>query len=179
MITEAQRAEEWLPVVGYEGLYEVSDFGRVRSVNRFVAGKYGNSVLANGKILNQRGGRYLSVTFVVNRKGKQASTHVVVLSAFCGIRKNGFQGNHKNGIRHDNRLSNLEWCSQSENMKHAYRIGLSRPTHPRPVIRINDGRRFASLADAARSINSRPQSIWRVCSGTRKHTKGWCFSYAY
>lgn len=105
--------EIWKDVVGYEGFYEVSNLGNVRR-----KGKANN---LKGRI--HRDG-YMLLVLCVNCKGKSFQVHRLVASAFIVNRKNREQVNHKNGIKSDNRLENLEWATRSENAIHAHKIGL-------------------------------------------------------
>lgn len=86
---------------------------------------------------------YSLVTLCGNGLKKQISVHVLVATAFLGERPHGFVVNHKNGVRTDNRASNLEWVSQSENVKHAYE-------HKLRVINEAHRQRAASLGRARR-----------------------------
>ena len=95
--------ESWLPIVGYEGKYEVSDFGNVKNV------KTGRIL----KLLNAKG--YLHVNLFNNGR-KQHSVHRLALLTFLPIDEIK-EVNHKNHIKSDNRLENLEWCSRSENTR--------------------------------------------------------------
>lgn len=112
--------ETWLPVVGYEGYYEVSDLGRVRSIDRIipVRGVQGRR-RCRGTILtlwtNEDG--YLSAHLNKNgNKRTDCPVHGLVLTAFVGRRPPGLGARHLSGDRTDARLSNLAWSTQSENM---------------------------------------------------------------
>jgi hypothetical protein len=110
----------WRPVVGYEGRYEVSDAGEVKSY----VGRLKSSNLA-GRIVTpciSRG--YPKVDLAMNGKKRPFTVHRLVMAAFVGVRPAGFQINHKNGIKTDNRLENLEYCSTAANRQHAYDTGL-------------------------------------------------------
>lgn len=109
--------ERWLPVVGYEGLYEVSDLGRVRSVDAMVAGVFGRTQIRRGKILKQSpSGSYLAVVLSKCGKIKTHRIHKLVLEAFVGPRPDGCEARHfpDRDIR-NNRLSNLSWGTALEN----------------------------------------------------------------
>jgi hypothetical protein len=112
-VFKGNEEEQWKPVAGFTG-YEVSDQGRVRS---FKSGK--------AKILKQikcKGYSYVNLY----KKGKKhfKSVHRLVAEAFLGIPEVKLEVNHKNGLKTDNRLSNLEWVTPLENMIHAVETGL-------------------------------------------------------
>jgi hypothetical protein len=129
------KKEEWRSIKGYEGLYEVSDLGRVRSLERedwimpyWGCGERVKRVRA-GKILIPRIGsnKYLRVCLSSHHcQKKDQQIHRLVATAFLPNQREKTQVNHKNGERNDNRLINLEWATASENIKHAYLTGLNK-----------------------------------------------------
>lgn len=110
--------ENWLPVVGWEDLYEVSDLGRVRSLTR-----YGFTLLGKrsygGKFVNPvtRKDGYQIVNLTSGKSRKQKFIHSMVLEAFVGQRPEAHHACHNNGDMLDNRLENLRWDTVSGNMK--------------------------------------------------------------
>ena len=108
--------ERWLPVVGYEGWYSVSDRGRVRRDLQ----RKGTTA---GKILRHVGCNGYG-TVVLSKEGitKRFTVHLLVARAFLGQAPTGKQVNHKNGIRNDSRLENLEYVTQQENILHGRRV---------------------------------------------------------
>lgn len=117
--------EQWRPVVGYEGLYEVSDQGRVRSLGR-VAIRRGYPLRIPGRVLRPTPGDAGRVCIrLFNRDGvkKTLRVSVLVLAAFVGPRPEGLDGCHNNGDPTDNRLSNLRWDTRSANARDAVRHG--------------------------------------------------------
>ncbi|ARM70701.1 HNH endonuclease [Mycobacterium phage Soul22] len=117
--------EQWRPVVGYEGMYEVSDLGRVRSVDRCVVTKSGPRTY-RGRLLHQHpdGRGYLRASLSrVGDKPRMFKVHRLVLEAFVGPRPGNLSGCHNNGINTDNRLENLRWDSHTENMLDVVRHG--------------------------------------------------------
>lgn len=114
--------EIWKDVVGYEGLYQVSNLGRVKSIKTW----NGYEHLDEEKIMKpyktKRG--YESIGFTKNSKTKTHRLHRVVANAFIPNLENKPVINHKNGIKDDNRVENLEWCTSSENTIHAMKTGL-------------------------------------------------------
>lgn len=111
--------EIWKPVVGYEGLYEVSNLGNIRRIWR-----YGKPWVHTLKSKTTRDG-YLEATLTKNSKAKSIRTHRIVAMAFLG-HPDGKEVNHIDGNKKNNSVENLEWVTPSENQKHAYRIGLQK-----------------------------------------------------
>lgn len=117
--------ENWKPVVGYESFYEVSDRGRVRSKDRQVwngRGFYNKK----GRILKQSKTTtgYWKVELSKDGEKKSKKVHRLVAESFIPLSKGKPLINHKDGNPLNNKVENLEWCNQSENMKHAYETGL-------------------------------------------------------
>ena len=106
--------EDWRDIAGYEGYYQVSSFGRVRSQYR------GDRVLKP----TLDGPGYPRVTVVKDGVRSTRFVHRFVAIAFLPLLDGRDQVNHKNGVKADNRVDNLEWCTQFENMRHAVDTGL-------------------------------------------------------
>lgn len=110
--------ERWLAIPGYEGAYEVSDLGRVRSLEREMLGKDGVVQARRGGILRPatlKSG-YLSLGLYAYNEGTASLVHRLVLLAFVGPAPEGMECCHGNGDRIDNRLINLRWASHLDNM---------------------------------------------------------------
>jgi len=102
--------KEWRDIPGYEGLYKVSNFGEVYS-------SYKKKLLTPVK-----NSGYHSFNLHKNKSGKIIKAHRIVMEAFKG--KSSLTINHINGVKTDNRLENLEYCSHRDNLLHAFRLGL-------------------------------------------------------
>ena len=142
-------SEIWKDVVGYEGFYQVSNLGRVRSCERYVpyynANQTGKRVYTKkhikSKILKpcEYYGYYCVSLYNANHKMKLCKIHRLVMQAFCG--NSDLTVNHINGVKTDNRLENLEYLSIADNTYHAIRTGLRNTTgenNPRAKLSKND-----------------------------------------
>ena len=118
--------EYWKDVVGYEGLYQVSNLGRVKSLERTIQ-RTTNKQKIKERILSQGLSTtgYKKVVLYKNKNRKNKKVHRLVAEAFIPNTENKRTVNHKNGIKTDNKFSNLEWATYSENMKHAYSNNLN------------------------------------------------------
>jgi hypothetical protein len=114
--------EIWERCIGFENSYEISTLGNVRSVDRFVEGRRG---LIKGKNINKRKNKrgYYEIRVGINGKYEDRIVHRLVAKTFIPNLENKPQVNHINGNKLDNRIENLEWNTNSENQKHAYKIG--------------------------------------------------------
>lgn len=121
--------DEWRPVVGFETTYEVNDIGQVRRSGAAAKNGKGHGGGAKiGRLLTDHdNGGYRSVQLWKNGKPTMKLVHVMVAEAFLPPRPLGYEVNHDSGIKDNNLVSNLEWMTRSENMKHAYRTGLRQP----------------------------------------------------
>lgn len=112
--------EIWKDIVGYEGMYQVSNFGRVKTL--LGADKKFNKKEAIIKLGNRNG--YTNSHFYKDGKRVCLVTHRLVAMYFLPNPENKREVNHKNGVRNDNRVENLEWVTPKENIQHAIRTGL-------------------------------------------------------
>ena len=125
-------SEIFVPVKGYEGAYEVSNMGTVRSVPRTVVGKDGAVYPYPGKTLaaapNKRV-EYMQVSLWRNNKGESVYVHRLVAEAFLPNPDNLPEVNHIDGCRTHNHVSNLEWATHQGNAQHAVNTGLKTYTN--------------------------------------------------
>jgi hypothetical protein len=116
-VAPPQSAEIWLPVVGWEGYYEVSNQGRVRNLAR--EGLRGRAAIHHRILKNTiqtpQAGGYAVVDLKAGKRRRNAKVHILVLEAFIGPRPKGMKGCHRNNDRTDARLSNLRWGTNSSN----------------------------------------------------------------
>jgi len=114
--------EKWKAVVGYEGWYSVSDQGRVKRELQN-QGSVKDRIMKTP--LNHSGG-YPHLGLNKNGITKNFTVHRLVAQAFLGVKEKRFEVNHKNSIRTDNRLFNLEWVTHYENVQHTIKSGRKR-----------------------------------------------------
>lgn len=113
--------EIWKPIKGYEGLYEISNYGRVKSLPKIRGRRLTNETILKPRISTQG---YIMVGLRKNDKTFNASVHRLIAEAFIPNPENKKKVNHIDGNKQNNSIDNLEWCTPSENMQHAYRTGL-------------------------------------------------------
>lgn len=167
--------ENWKDVVGYEGLYQVSSLGTVKSLDRVVSNHQGSGV-RRGKIMSFTECKgYHRVILTKNAKHKSPFVQRLVAEAFIPNPENKKEVNHLNGVKTDNRACNLEWVTPSENMKHAYdkglKKGLTGASNPKSkkVIDTLSGTVYESETDAAKAFNLKRRNLARQLSGERKN----------
>ncbi|MDR1182031.1 MAG: NUMOD4 motif-containing HNH endonuclease [Bacteroidales bacterium] len=169
--------EIWKDIPEYEGLYQISNLGRVKSL-------FGNNQKRRDKILKPAltNCGYLRTALTNHNKVCHLSIHRLVAITFIPNPEDKEQINHINGIKTDNHFKNLEWCSGSENMKHAYRIGLEKPCDNgfKKAISIKDdngSRTYKSIREMCRSENIDRRHVQRVLHGEKSKYKKYKFHY--
>lgn len=190
--------EYWADIPDYEGRYQASTFGRVRSIDRIV--HMGNGIGANviipGKILKPKlkSTGYFEVNLSVNGMAKSYRVHRLVAASFLPIIKGYTQVNHKDENRTNNRVENLEWCTPKYNSNygtHNEKIKMTSTSRVMPrdiveriaaknkkaVVMLKDGvviRTFASASDAQKeNTNFNYVSISAACNGRLKTYRGY------
>ena len=175
--------ETWKPIKGYEGAYEVSSLGNVKSVKRTIV-RGGISQTINERILSPKQAKnngYLIVGLHVGGHVRYKYIHRLVAEAFLGVSVDGGDVNHKNEVKTDNRLENLEWCSHIANVNY----GTGRTRHDAAVsVPVScytaDGtfiRSYASITEAAKEVGVLKTSVWAALSGKSKTCKGMIWKY--
>lgn len=170
--------EDWVPIRGYEGFYEISRTGKIKSLSRVI---YNSRSINKQSVLKET---ILTWSFALGyahirlRKDGKASTfkiHRLLAETFIENPLNKTVVNHINGLRGDNSLENLEWCTPGENQKHAYDTGLRRrftqENHPksRKVMNKETKEVYPSMKALAEAIGV-PHSILKSrLNGTYKN----------
>lgn len=185
--------EQWCDIDGYEGYYQCSDFGRVKSLSRIIPDVKLGTKLIKDRIRKQ----FLSVNgylqLYLNKFGeaKRFSSHRIIGNEFIINPQNKGYINHKNLIRTDNTVINLEWLTKSEDNIHSYINGTRRKTLSNnigiknPTIKIvyqfdmygSFIKKFYGTMEAERVTGISHKMIGRVCIGKRPHTHGFIWEY--
>ena len=162
--------EKWMPIKGYEGLYDVSNNGNVRRMRKTNSGDVGSYLQP---VKDKLG--YERVCLCKNGKEQKYYVHRLVADAF--VEGNGRDVNHINGNKSDNNAENLEWCSHKENMIKAAETGLIKS---KPVLQTQNGKKiaeFSSLAEASKKTGINKSNIAKCCLGKRKTANGYEWSW--
>jgi hypothetical protein len=165
---EQEDKELWLPIKGFEGRLEVSNMGRIRSVERTVA--FGaNKRKVHQTIYKLQSDQDGYKTVCISKKA--IKVHRAVAEAFIPNPNNKPQVNHIDGDKSNNKVENLEWATQSENMQHASRTGFIKHVS---VIR-DDGERYFTVREAAEANGVDQSGISAVINGRQKTSNGHTF----
>lgn len=183
----------WRDVTGFEGLYQVSDTGLVRSLDRVVQqiSRHGCLMdrLYKGKILKPRVGKagYLYLHLRNREFKKTAKVHRLVAEEFVLGRFDGAVVNHKDGNKLNNTVENLEWVTVKENNSHAVRLNLSACL--KTGVDSNSSLYVYSYFDSSgkhvgdfyglsemKKLGFNQSCVWACCTGKAKHHKGYTFS---
>lgn len=172
--------EEWRPIEKTNNTYFISNLGRVKSVDRVTHCPDGRMRRFPGKLLApmETLNGYLYV-YIGSPMNKNKLVHRLVAQAFAKNDSGGNYINHINGNKKDNVYTNLEWCFQKDNVRHAIKTGLMEYTTPsKPIIAYKGGNvvgTFPSISDCARKLNCNDGCISNVLHGRRKTHHGFTF----
>ena len=172
--------EIWLPIEEYENLYEVSNLGRVRSLEHTVTNKNGVTRKVPGKILKpgtQQNG-YLTVNLSKNGIYRTYYIHRLVSSEFLPNPDNLPQINHLSEDKLNNSVENLEWCTAKENINYGTRNKRISEKLSKQVLCVELNQIFPSINKAAKQLGLKPGNLGHVLAGRSKTAGGYHFEYA-
>ena len=167
--------EIWKEINGFEKLYMVSNTGKVKRVDK-------NKKL---KLYTNKNNGYIYVNLSGNGKNKVLRVHKIVAEAFIPNKNKYKVINHKDGNKQNNRVDNLEWCTQKQNINHAKNIlkidfskGIEKmhEKNKKKIIR-NDGKIYKSIKEAKKDLGNMNAHICEVCKGKLKTTCGYSYRY--
>lgn len=176
------QTEQWRDIKDYEGLYQVSNEGRVKSLNYRQTKQ--EKILKAFK--NNNG--YLLVGLCKNGKPIHKLVHRLVAEAFIPMVEGKQEIDHINSVRHDNRVENLRWCTPEENANNPITIERVKAVNRKKAEALskkvyvydkdcNFLSAFTSTADTARQLKLSQGNVTLTCLGALKHYKGYIFSY--
>ena len=167
--------EQWLDIPGYEGLYQISNFGRVKS---FYFKKH--RILKHHKVKG-----YSNVELYKNKKKKQFYIHRLVMENFCPIENmNVLDVNHKDEDKSNNHISNLEWMTHKDNLNYGSRAEKARmkmqgknSSRSKKVRCIEKNVIYEALREAERQLGIPATNISKACKGKIKTAGGYHWEY--
>lgn len=176
--------EIWKPVKNYEGYYQISNLGNIRSIERITTSK--NNVNRRYKSrqlktsLNEN--RYVVVVVRVNNVHYNFKIHRLVAESFIPNPDNKATVNHIDGNKQNNNVLNLEWSTHSENIKHAFKNNLNNNENQyKPVLQYSKQgefiHRFNSISEAKKVLKITGGHIGEVCKGSMKTAYGFIWKF--
>lgn len=189
--------EVWKDIPDYEGLYQVSNLGRIKSLEKKDKWDriYEEKILKPHKQHPKKGNQYVSIYLSKNGIKKRFFIHRLVMMCFSEQYDEKLQVNHKDGNKENNKLINLEWCTQSENIKHSYKVlGRKKPIGLKGVVgyanktskAVIQYDKFGNIVNKYGSANQASlitgidySTIKQVCRGVGKTAGGYIWKYEY
>lgn len=190
MLLDMQKSDDWKDISGYEGIYQITKYGDIRSLDRIVSCRVKQKSLKmmqyGCKISTSQGkDGYEHVSLSKNGKPSLFSVHRLVANTYLPNPENLPQVNHIDCNKQNNDVSNLEWCTQSHNMKHAHESGLWSPKQcgvasaikcGTRILCVTTGDSFLSINSAAKYFNMDYNSV-KESADLHRPRKGYQFEY--
>lgn len=171
------KCEIWKDVPGYEGLYQVSNMGNIKSLSHYARNnKKGGLRLTEGRILSQykMPNGYMQVQFSKNEGREKVYVHRIVAMAFLS-NENGFSDvNHIDGNKENNSVDNLEWCSHRSNQIHMIQNRMTKKAIP--VLCVESGEVYNSMTEAEKKKGVDRHFIKKACESGNVY-KGYHWRY--
>lgn len=195
--------EEWRDVVGYEGLYKISNYGNAKSLNKMVLCRAGKMRMVKGKIITKRinpVNGYVQYCLCNSGAKEYLYAHRIVATAFISNPLNKTTVNHKDENKLNNIVDNLEWATQSENNAynnlHERRVAntdIRKRTlkinyqtiatkNKKPIYQCDQQgmiiKKWDGTIDASRALGINNANIWGCMNGVHRIAGGFCWKYA-
>ena len=179
--------EIWKDIKGYEGLYQISNYGRVKSLerqtklnlNKNINAIKKEKILKQGKFGTRR--NYLGVILIKNFQKSYKSVHRLVAEAFIPNPNNYREVNHIDENTMNNKVSNLEWCNTKYNINYGQRTQKASKKLSKPILQFDLNNNFIkewnSMRNASRELNINISTITRCCKGIFKTAGGYVWKY--
>ena len=187
--------EVWKCIIGYEDLYEISNYGNVRSLDKCFLDKEGKVYRREGVHLKPARNKYgyLQVSLSTSNKQSSHTIHTLVTRMFIDNPENKPTVNHKDGDKLNNHYSNLEWATKSEQAIHSLKLKLRKMPNSwngkfggehgasKKVNQYDKNgnfiRQFNSIIEASESVNIHPSGITKVCKMIKNTAAGYKWKY--
>lgn len=176
------KKEIWKDIPNYEGLYQVSNFGNIKTVNRSNKDKIGRKHTIKETIckpsIDTSG--YMQVVLTKNKKRKSYKVHRLVAMVFIPNHNNLPQINHKDENKLNNNVENLEWCTHEYNCQYgtrSYRCTIHRNHKVKQILNGKAINEYSSLKEASSKTNIKYQSISSCCRNLQKTAGGYEWEY--
>ena len=195
--------EIWKDIQGFNGVYQASNLGRIRTTDHYVNYRNNSKAIRRGKVLKAQKTKKGYYTIGLKKDGVIIRNHIhrFIAQTFIENRKNKLQVNHIDGDKENNNISNLEWATPKENTRHAIEVlgyDFVKPLrkywviHSKKIIGEYNNKKyyFKSMSDASRyilglrgdeitpgAVRAMVSNIGAVCKGDYKKSYGWCFKY--
>lgn len=169
--------EIWVDIKGFEGLYQVSNFGKIKSLSRYVCKKDGKKMFVDEKILQpycKSNSGYLSIPLSKDGKRCVKTIHRIVAESFIPNINEYRDVNHKDGNKNNNNVDNLEWCTHSYNIKHAYEKLKHKHVY-RMVKCLETGVVYKNAKEASKDLGFSESGIKANARGTNHSVHGYHF----
>lgn len=173
--------EQWKEIKGYEGIYEISNLGNVKSLKRIVKGRWGNTKISSKILVPAKDKDGYSVVALCKNGGQKVSKiHRLVAEAFIPNPNNFIQINHKDENKTNNNVSNLEWCNAKYNSNYGTRTNRIKEKTSKKVIQYEKNGEVVAFYDSVNQAKrtTKISHIYDCCNGKLKQVGGYIWRYA-